>query len=143
MPETAVMWFRRDLRVRDLPALAAAARFDRTVPVFVFDERLLTKGRFPSAVRTQFMVGCLRELDAALRERGGRLVLRHGRPEQEILTLVEETGAEDVFWTADASPSTTPRASSPTRARRTPSSRRTPTRGSRPSAARRSARRRR
>ena len=78
MPDTAVMWFRRDLRVRDLPALAEAARFDRCVPVFVFDERLLTTGRFPSAVRTAFMLGCLGVLDGALRERGGRLVIRHG-----------------------------------------------------------------
>ena len=81
MPSTAVMWFRRDLRVRDLPALADAARADRIVPVFVFDERLLRTGRFPSANRTAFMLGCLRELDSALRDRGAQLVVRHGRPE--------------------------------------------------------------
>jgi deoxyribodipyrimidine photo-lyase len=59
------------------------------VPLFVFDDRLLTGGRFPSAPRTAFMLGCLRELDAALRERGGRLVVRHGTPEREVTRLTE------------------------------------------------------
>ncbi|MGI8845217.1 MAG: cryptochrome/photolyase family protein [Thermoleophilaceae bacterium] len=104
MPSTALMWFRRDLRVRDLPALAHAAEADRIVPVFVFDDRLLKTGRFPSASRTAFMHGCLEELDATLRDRGARLVIRHGRPEQQVPELARETGAQDVFWTADSSP---------------------------------------
>ena len=87
MPSTALMWFRRDLRVHDLPALAGAAGADRIVPVFVFDDRLLKTGRFPSANRTTFMLGCLRELDAELRDRGAQLVVRHGKPEREIPAL--------------------------------------------------------
>ena len=78
------MWFRRDLRLHDLPALAAAAHADRVVPLFVLDDRLTRPGRFPSAVRTAFMLGCLRELDAALKERGARLFVRRGRPEDEL-----------------------------------------------------------
>jgi deoxyribodipyrimidine photo-lyase len=101
---TAVMWFRRDLRVRDLPALAAAARHDRVVPVFVFDDRLITKGRFPSAKRVAFMLGCLRDLDEALRDRGAQLVIREGKPEAVIPQLAEEVGADAVYFTADASP---------------------------------------
>jgi len=104
MPSIAVMWFRRDLRVRDLPALADAARAERIVPVFVFDDRLLRTGRFPSANRTSFMLGCLAELDGALRDRGAKLVVRHGKPETEIPRLANEVGAEDVHFTADASP---------------------------------------
>lgn len=104
MPTTAIMWFRRDLRVHDLPALAGAAAADRIVPVFVFDDRLLKTGRFPSANRTAFMLGCLRELDAALRERGAQLVVRHGRPESEIPELARDAGAADVYFTADCSP---------------------------------------
>ena len=77
---------------------------ERTVPLFVFDDRLLTRGRFPSAPRTAFMLGCLRELDGALRERGGRLVVRHGKPEREIPRLAEEVGARSVHWTGDVSP---------------------------------------
>ena len=98
------MWFRRDLRVHDLPALAAAARAEATLPVFVLDDRLLTAGRFPSARRTWFMLGCLRALDGALRERGARLVVRHGRPEDELPRLAQAAGAAEVHWTADHSP---------------------------------------
>lgn len=104
MADVALMWFRRDLRVRDLPALAAAARAERTVPVFVLDPRLLGKGRWTCDARTAFMAACLRELDGALRERGGRLVIREGRPEREIPRLAAEAGARDVHWTADVSP---------------------------------------
>ena len=104
MPSTAIMWFRRDLRVHDLPALAKAAEADRIVPVFVFDDRLLKSGRFPSANRTTFMWRCLRELDQALRDRGAQLVVRTGRPERQIPDLADEVGAEDVYWTADSSP---------------------------------------
>ena len=98
------MWFRRDLRVRDHPALVEAAAHERCVPLFVFDERLLTKGRFPSAMRTRFMLGCLAELDEALRERGGKLVVRSGRPEELVPAFCAEVGAEDLYFTAEASP---------------------------------------
>ena len=98
------MWFRRDLRLHDLPALAAAAHADRVVPLFVLDDRLLARGRFPSAVRTAFMLGCLRELDAALKERGARLFVRRGRPEDELPRLAREVGATSVHLTGDVSP---------------------------------------
>jgi deoxyribodipyrimidine photo-lyase len=102
--DVSVMWFRRDLRVRDHPALVAAARQARCVPLFVFDDRLLAKGRFPSAIRTQFMLDCLAELDSALRERGGKLAIRHGRPEEVVPALCAELGARDLYFTADVSP---------------------------------------
>src|SRR3954452_3669710 len=81
VPSTALVWFRRDLRVHDHPALTAAHReCDRVLPVFVLDPRLLG-GRFPSLNRAWFLHGCLAELRAALRERGADLLVRTGRPE--------------------------------------------------------------
>ena len=72
---TAIVWFRRDLRVHDHPALTAAHReADRVVPLFVLDPRLLDAGRFPSRNRAWFMLESLRELRGALRDRGGELV---------------------------------------------------------------------
>jgi len=101
---TALLWYRRDLRLADHPALVrAVADFDRVVPVFVLDDALRA-GRFASAPREAFMLGCLRELGGALRERGSGLVLRHGRPERELVTLAEEAGAQAVLWTSDVSP---------------------------------------
>jgi deoxyribodipyrimidine photo-lyase len=103
--QTAIVWFRRDLRVHDHPALSAAHRAaDRVVPVFVLDPRLLNGGRFPSANRAWFLLAALRELRASLRARGGELFVRNGRPEQVLPALARETGAEAVYFASDVSP---------------------------------------
>jgi deoxyribodipyrimidine photo-lyase len=104
MTSTAILWYRRDLRVHDHPALRSALDgHDRVVPVFVLDDALLG-GRYASGARTEFMLGCLRALGDGLRKRGSGLVVRHGRPEREIPALAEEAGAEAVYWTSDVSP---------------------------------------
>ena len=104
MGSTAIVWFRRDLRLHDHPALDAAARgFERVVCAFVLDDALLD-GRYRSPSRTRFMLACLRELDEGLRARGGGLVVRRGRPERELPALAEEHGASVVLWSADVSP---------------------------------------
>ena len=98
------MWFRRDLRMFDHPALhLGASAFDRVLPVFVLDDALLD-GRYRSEPRTAFMLGCLRELDEALRARGAGLVVVHGPPERELPRLAAEHGAGTVLWTSDVSP---------------------------------------
>lgn len=102
--ETRLIWFRRDLRVHDLPALAAAADAGTTVPVFVFDDRLLTGYRFASPVRVNFMLGCLEVLRSSLRDLGGDLYFRRGQPETVLCELARQTGAASVHWTSDASP---------------------------------------
>jgi deoxyribodipyrimidine photo-lyase len=97
---TAIVWFRRDLRVHDHPALRAALdEADRVIPFFCFDDRLL-HGRHSSGPRTQFMLECLHDLDGSLRERGGALVVRRGKPEEELRRL----GADSIHFTADVSP---------------------------------------
>jgi len=89
---TAVVLFSRDLRVHDNPALvAAAARFDEIVPLFVLDERLLE-----SANRSAFLLEALADLRAAL---GGRLVVRRGDVVAETLALRPDA----VFVAADSS----------------------------------------
>src|SRR5215217_5674909 len=104
MSSPAIVWLRRDLRVHDHPPLVAAlAAHDRVVPVFVLDPVLLS-GRFASAPRTAFLLDCLRELDGALRERGGGLVVRHGDPERELPALADAVGASAVYWASDATP---------------------------------------
>jgi len=104
MASTALVWFRRDLRVHDHPALAAAARTHAGVTgVFVLDDRLL-EGRFPSPARRWFLLESLRELRAALRARGGELVVRAGSPERELPALARETGATAVHFASDVSP---------------------------------------
>jgi deoxyribodipyrimidine photo-lyase len=104
MASTALVWLRRDLRLHDHPPLVAAlAAHERVVPVFVLD-RVLLSGRFASGPRTAFMLDCLSELDAALRERGGGLVVRTGAAERELPALATDTGADAVYWASDATP---------------------------------------
>ena len=74
------------------------------MPVFVLDPRLLDAGRFPSANRAWFLLASLRELRASLRERGGELFVRAGRPEHVLPELARETGADAVHFASDVSP---------------------------------------
>jgi deoxyribodipyrimidine photo-lyase len=99
----AVVLFTRDLRVRDQPALAAAAReAEHVVPLFVFDDALL-RGSCGSANRLAYLLDCLRDLDASLRERGARLVIRRGDPVAEALRAAEESDASSIHLSADYS----------------------------------------
>jgi deoxyribodipyrimidine photo-lyase len=104
MPTTAIVWFRRDLRLHDHPALTAAIEAaDAVVPVFVFDETLLA-GRFASANRTWFMRESVAQLSGALAVRGAALRVVTGRPAEVLPALARETGAAQVFVTRDAAP---------------------------------------
>jgi deoxyribodipyrimidine photo-lyase len=104
MASTALVWFRRDLRVHDHPPLRAALdAHDRVVPVFVFDDRLLN-GRHASGSRTRFMRECLADLREALRQRGGDLVIARGTPERELPELARAHDARAVYFASDASP---------------------------------------
>jgi deoxyribodipyrimidine photo-lyase len=98
---TSLLWFTRDLRVHDHPALRAALDSSSSVvPVFCLDDRLL-RGRHASGPRTQFMLECLTEL----RERmDGQLVIRRGSPERELAELARATGATELHFSADSGP---------------------------------------
>ena len=109
MSATAIVWFRRDLRVHDYPALCAALeQADEVIPFFCFDDRLL-HGRHESGPRTQFLLECLADLREALRQRGSDLVIRHGPPERELARIAKEAGAGAVHITPDVSPFATRR----------------------------------
>ena len=101
---TAIVWFRRDLRVHDHPALRAAVESaESVVPVFCLDEALLC-GRHASGPRTQFLLECLAELDDQLRARGSRLFVRRGSPRRELPALAAQLGASALHCSADVSP---------------------------------------
>ncbi|AUQ50199.1 deoxyribodipyrimidine photo-lyase PhrB [Phaeobacter inhibens] len=91
-----IWWVRRDLRLADNPALAAAvAAGVPVIPVFIFDTLDEDLGAAP-----RFRLGLgLAHLAKELERRGARLILRRG-PAQEVLTqLITETGAGAVHWT--------------------------------------------
>jgi deoxyribodipyrimidine photo-lyase len=105
MTQPILHWFRRDLRLEDNTALAAAARESDgyVVPVFILDDAIL-RGRFASPARTAFLFAALHSLDADLRQRGSRLIVRRGEPLSEILDLAQATNAQAVYWNRDYTP---------------------------------------
>jgi deoxyribodipyrimidine photo-lyase len=100
--KTALILFNRDLRVHDNPALAAAARAERTVPLFVFDEHILAS-RFAAPNRVAFMREALGDLGQSLLRAGGRLFVRHGDPVTEAIALAQECDAGEIHVSADHS----------------------------------------
>ena len=108
-PTVSLVWFRRDLRLHDLPALATAVGEGPVVPCFVFDDRLISRGRFRSPGRTGFMLGCLAELRESLRALGSDLHLRRGDPAEVLVELAGEAGATRIQFTRDVNPWATAR----------------------------------
>ncbi|NTU83927.1 MAG: deoxyribodipyrimidine photo-lyase [Chloroflexales bacterium] len=100
-----IHWFRRDLRLADNTALAAAARDSggAVLPVFILDDALLC-GRHASPPRAAFLLASLGSLDADLRALGSRLLVRRGEPLRELLSLARESQAQGVYWNRDYTP---------------------------------------
>ena len=98
------MWFRRDLRLGDNPALLAAldaARADgdgRVVPLFVVDPALWGPA---GDVRRAYLVASLDALGASL---GRNLLIRHGDPASVVPEVVRAAGATSVHIAADFGP---------------------------------------
>jgi deoxyribodipyrimidine photo-lyase len=101
---TTVVWFRRDLRVADHPALREAVDAGRAVALFVLDPALLRRRHFRAPARLRFLRAGLEALDEELRSRGSRLVVRSGRPEAVVPEVAAEAGADAVHFTRDVSP---------------------------------------
>lgn len=96
----AVVLFTSDLRLHDHPPLRAALRSaDAVVPLFVLDPGIRAAG-FDAPNRRAFLTDCLRDLDASLRRRGGRLVVRSGPVAREVRAVAAECGATEVHMAA-------------------------------------------
>ncbi len=91
------MWFRRDLRLADHPALMAAAAAGDVVPLYVVDPAFANAG----APRRAVMCDALEALDLSM---GRSLVYRHGDPTTVVPALAAEVGAAEVFVTRDYGP---------------------------------------
>ncbi len=101
---TAIMWFRRDLRLRDNPALLAAiaqAQGDgdgRVVPLFVTDDAFWGPA---GPVRRAYLAASLRALSESL---GGNLLIQSGDPRVIVPQIAAAAGASAVHCAADYGP---------------------------------------
>jgi deoxyribodipyrimidine photo-lyase len=103
--KTALIWFRRDLRLTDNAALAAALQAAEQVHcVFVFDTDILDALADKADRRVEFIHGSVAALKADLEARGGGLHVLHGAARLEIPRLADRLGAVAVFAARDYEP---------------------------------------
>ncbi|HPF25984.1 MAG TPA: deoxyribodipyrimidine photo-lyase [Steroidobacteraceae bacterium] len=93
-----VMWFRQDLRLADNPALAAAvATGQPIIPLYCLDD--LGDGDWPmGAAQRWWLHESLAALDAALHQRGSRLVLRRGVSDRVLRELSTTADVSAIYW---------------------------------------------
>lgn len=98
-----VVWFRKDLRLHDNEALTKAIENgEEVVPIYVFDEDELM-GETPygfqktGTFRASFLLESIAHLQKRLKEKGIDLVIRKGKPEEEVFKLVREVEASYVY----------------------------------------------
>ena len=99
MSTRSIFWFRRDLRLRDNPALLAAiAESDEVIPVFIIDPQVANRaGEF----RRAYLAESLRALDASL---GGNLHAISGEPVDVLKQLIKKYKATSVHVSSDYAP---------------------------------------
>jgi len=103
VPSCAIVWFRRDLRLSDNPALAdALARAERVTPLFVEPDPAAPHG--PGAASLAWLERSLTALDADLQARGSALTRRRGPVPGALARAAAECGASLVTCTRDWSP---------------------------------------
>ena len=96
-----VLWFRRDLRIHDNPALVEAvegawADGDGNVVAVVLIDPMLWPTWGPA--KQAYLIDSLRSLDESL---GGNLVIRHGKAQDVIPAIAKEFGVSAVHCAAD------------------------------------------
>ncbi|MGD9022003.1 MAG: deoxyribodipyrimidine photo-lyase [Lysobacterales bacterium] len=91
MTTPELVWFKRDLRVADHSPLAAAAKRGAVLCLYIYEPEIMAAEDF-SRRHLLFINDSLRDLDAALRERGARLLIRSGDAVSVLSQLHEETG---------------------------------------------------
>jgi len=102
---SALVWFRRDLRLTDHAALYAALKASRKVwCAFVFDTEILDKLPTRRDRRVEFIRACCVELNDALAAHGSGLIVVHGRAREEIPRLAATLKVGEVYTNHDYEP---------------------------------------
>jgi deoxyribodipyrimidine photo-lyase len=98
----SIVWFRQDLRLHDNESLTDAVNTsDGLLPIFVFDEREFSQNtRFgfkrTGVHRAKFLIESVHNLRRNLQNHGGDLIVRVGKPEEEVFVLAKTKGVNRV-----------------------------------------------
>lgn len=102
---SALVWFRRDLRDFDHAALYhALKKHTKVFCAFIFDAEILDALPSHADRRVEFIHGSVVELDRSLHQRGGGLIVRHGKAQALIPALAARLGVAEVFTNRDYEP---------------------------------------
>lgn len=112
MARRIIYWFRNDLRLKDNQALSAAVgSADEIIPVYVFDPRQFEKTKLgfrrTGALRARFLIESIAELRENIRQKGGDLLIRTGKPEEIVAKLAEDYNADYVYTSKEIAPQET------------------------------------
>jgi deoxyribodipyrimidine photo-lyase len=104
MPATpiALVWFRRDLRLKDNAALYYALKSGlRVVPVFIFDTTILDQLNDKKDRRVEFIYRALEEMQLSLTAQGSTLDVRYGAPLDIYRQLLKDYAVSKVYTNHD------------------------------------------
>jgi deoxyribodipyrimidine photo-lyase len=93
-----IVWFRKDLRLADHPALDAALQANKAIiPVFIWDEE--EGGNWsPGAASRWWLHHSLASLSASIAKLGGTLILAQGKAAQVLPKLAQANQADQIFY---------------------------------------------
>jgi deoxyribodipyrimidine photo-lyase len=99
-PRPGVVWFRRDLRLDDNPAWAAAtAGHDKVIALFVLEPQLMDAA---GQIRRDQLLAHLDALHLQLKDLGGGLVIRSGPAAAAIPVAIADCEASALYFNIDA-----------------------------------------
>lgn len=93
---TAIVWFKRDLRTHDHAALTQAADYGRVIPLYILEPELWVQPDM-SYRHYQFLLESLRECYASLSALGQPLIIRVGDAVEVLDNIAKEHQASALF----------------------------------------------
>lgn len=94
----SIFWFRNDLRLEDNTALFyALEECSEVIPVFIISSSFINSPEISSA-RVQFLLDSLINLNNKLEKYNSKLIVRMGKPEEELMSLARETNCKSLYF---------------------------------------------
>ncbi|NTV84594.1 MAG: deoxyribodipyrimidine photo-lyase [Bacteroidales bacterium] len=105
IPALNIFWFRRDLRIEDNTGLYHALKDGLPVlPLFIFDENILSKLEDQSDARVSFIYNEIVRLKITLEKAGSSLLVKYGKPDEIFRDLADKYSPSKVFTNHDYEP---------------------------------------
>ena len=106
----SIFWFRRDLRLTDNAGLHAALSSGIPVlPIFIFDENILSQLPNTYDRRVDMIHQCLNSLKRQLQTYNSDIIVFHGKPADIFAQLITQYSIHAVYTNADYKPYATKR----------------------------------